>query len=508
MNYRIHLLCLWITLCTYALEGQPNPSASLMDYIGLARQEAALKMWVQQLGLPDRQLSNEHSLTFPERGIRLGFFRKQWLDKIMLYSNEKSFTAYTGQLPLGLRFGQSKSAVMAQVGHLPYREYSNILEYNHLSANLVLFFDGSRMQAVLEKVLIRYKSCQSGNCQDGEGIYQDLAGNRYEGDWRDGKQHGNGKMRFADGNTKEGVWDKGNYMGPNFFKAHELYDLLGKHQSNHIFDQLRKAYPDSVQEIQLAYDYFKQILDRGNIKLYFNDYGYLYKMDIHSNRLKDFADDLMSRLSSAKDQRFVAYALGPPTLEKKVRGRQIWYYEKPPYAFRLEFDRDQRLHDIEVKIADAIFDDLVGRCMSGNCQNGFGEALSESGRYIGSFKEGKFNGKGTYYYKKGGVYKGDFKDNFREGQGIYVWSDQSFYDGQWQNNQRSGTGIMKYADEGKYIGTWQNNRRHGKGTMYYPNGDRYEGDWKFGQPNGFGTMFYKDHKEYGVWMDGFLRQKL
>lgn len=517
MRKQLFLLCTFIVTSLssgFAQLHHQFAGNQLMDYIGLERNQASLKAWIGTLGAADRNLSSEYTLTFPQHGIRLGFYKKKWLDKIMLYGeytgkDAKSFRPYTGKLPMGVDFNDSRAMVMHKMRQTPYRDYANLSEYNHLKANLVFFFDGPRLQSRLTKVLIRYKSCLSGDCQDGEGVYEDLAGNHYEGSWKDGKQHGNGKMRFSDGTVKEGVWERGNYRGPNFFKAHRLYDLLGKHHSSTSLKRLRDSYVDTVREVPLSYDYVKNILDNGNIKLYFNDYGYLYKVDIHRNRIRDFADDLMSRLSASSDQRFVQYALGDPKYRKNERGRDIWYYDESPYILRIEFGRDKKIHDLEVKVADGelLFQDIAGRCMSGNCQNGFGESVGPSGRYIGEFRNGKFNGKGTFYHEQGGVYKGHFINNLRQGEGIYVWSDQSFYDGQWHHNQREGMGIMKYADGGKFIGTWKNNRRHGEGTMYYANGDRYEGAWKFGQPNGLGTMYQGNARHYGVWMDGHLRER-
>lgn len=487
----------------------------LMDYIGHTKDEADLKEWIDRLGNPDLKFSSDYALAYPQKGLRLGFYRKKWLDKIALYDavehEGKTFEPYKGSLPANARFGDTKALVIAKMDRIPYRDFANFIEYNHLKANIVFFFEGSRIKSKLTKVLIRYKSCVEGNCEEGEGTYRDLAGNVYTGEWKDGKQHGAGKMKYADGTIKEGVWEKGIYKGANFFTAHHLYDLLGKHRNHRSLRRFEESYPDSVREIQLSFNYFKHVVDNGNIKLYFNDYGYLYKVDVYRNRINDFADDLMSRLSAKSDQRFVNYAMGEPSLKRNQRGTDIWYYEKPPYVIRLRFDRNQKIRDVQVKIEDGnlLFEDLVGRCRSGNCQDGFGEAMSEAGRYIGNFEDNKFNGKGTYYYKTGGVYKGQFANNFRDGQGIYVWSDKSFYDGEWHKNQREGIGIMRYADESKYIGGWLNNRRHGKGTMYYANGERYEGQWKYGQPNGEGTMYYQNKtREHGIWMNGYLRKKL
>ena len=75
-----------------------------------------------------------------------------------------------------------------------------------------------------------------------------------------------------------------------------------------------------------------------------------------------------------------------------------------------------------------------------------GEGVEESygDKYVGSFIDGKKNGKGTLTLKNGNKYKGEWKDNKKYGKGTYTWKN-------------SGN---------KYVGMWKNNRQHGKGTSY------------------------------------------
>lgn len=49
---------------------------------------------------------------------------------------------------------------------------------------------------------IKY-GCLSGNCENGEGVYLWPSGNRYEGAWKNGKEHGSGVLTLFDG----GVFD-------------------------------------------------------------------------------------------------------------------------------------------------------------------------------------------------------------------------------------------------------------------------------------------------------------
>ncbi len=55
--------------------------------------------------------------------------------------------------------------------------------------------------------------CIEGNCENGYGLYVWPNGNRYEGDWVDGKTHGKGVHTWASGNRYEGDWVDGNRTG-------------------------------------------------------------------------------------------------------------------------------------------------------------------------------------------------------------------------------------------------------------------------------------------------------
>ena len=67
--------------------------------------------------------------------------------------------------------------------------------------------------------------------------------------------------------------------------------------------------------------------------------------------------------------------------------------------------------------------------------------------YEGDFKNGVFNGLGTYYYRadnprKGGRYFGEFIDGRIIGQGTFVWADGDKYVGEFKDEKRNGRGIF------------------------------------------------------------------
>lgn len=62
-------------------------------------------------------------------------------------------------------------------------------------------------------------------------------------------------------------------------------------------------------------------------------------------------------------------------------------------------------------------------------KNGKGRYISNSGVYEGEFKNGKFDGKGSFTYADHRKYIGDWKNGIIEGKGIFSWPDGNKYEG-------------------------------------------------------------------------------
>ncbi len=59
--------------------------------------------------------------------------------------------------------------------------------------------------------------CDSGDCQNGKGSATYSDGNKYVGEWKDGKRNGKGKYTFANGNNYDGEWKNNKYHGKGTF---------------------------------------------------------------------------------------------------------------------------------------------------------------------------------------------------------------------------------------------------------------------------------------------------
>jgi hypothetical protein len=147
---------------------------------------------------------------------------------------------------------------------------------------------------------------------------------------------------------------------------------------------------------------------------------------------------------------------------------------------------------------------LIAQCVSGNCLNGKGTFVFDSGaKYSGEFLNGQMNGQGILTFTNGDKYLGSFAAQYREGHGKFVFANGDEYLGKVQKNKFQGEGKMKYADGKTYEGNWEDNKPNGLGEIRFADGARYEGMVKDGNPEGEGLMVYANQTRFsGKWKNG------
>jgi len=116
--------------------------------------------------------------------------------------------------------------------------------------------------------------------------------------------------------------------------------------------------------------------------------------------------------------------------------------------------------------SDSKIKTIIEKCTSGNCKNGTGTMTYKTGVYVGTWRNGLREGKGTFTWTNGDVYKGQWLKDKRHGAGEYAWTDGSKYKGNYSGGIRSGFGIYYYTNGTRYEGTWQNNVKHGIANYY------------------------------------------
>ena len=76
--------------------------------------------------------------------------------------------------------------------------------------------------------------------------------------------------------------------------------------------------------------------------------------------------------------------------------------------------------------------------------------------YVGEFRDGLRNGRGTYTHANGAVYVGEFRDGYLNGQGTLTFPDGDVYVGEFRDGQRNGQGAYTFADGRVDNGIWNN----------------------------------------------------
>ena len=109
--------------------------------------------------------------------------------------------------------------------------------------------------------------------------------------------------------------------------------------------------------------------------------------------------------------------------------------------------------------------------------------------YEGDWKQGRIEGFGTFIsvkedrYIGGYKYVGYFKNGLRNGRGTLTWGNGYKYEGDWNNDLMDGKGIFTWDAGHKYVGDFKLGNKHGQGTLYNADGSiSYSGQWVNDEP--------------------------
>ena len=62
---------------------------------------------------------------------------------------------------------------------------------------------------------VGFAECIKGDCINGYGTYTYANGNKYVGEYKDGKRNGLGTYTFANGTVDKGIWKNNKLIEPN-----------------------------------------------------------------------------------------------------------------------------------------------------------------------------------------------------------------------------------------------------------------------------------------------------
>lgn len=119
----------------------------------------------------------------------------------------------------------------------------------------------------------------------------------------------------------------------------------------------------------------------------------------------------------------------------------------------------------------------------------YGSTTFENGdQYEGQFGEGRAHGRGVLSLRSGGKYVGEFRNGKKHGKGTFSIPNGETYSGEFAEGNIVGKGVYSFPDGKKYIGEFQDGVPNGKGILTYPDGTKYSGDFANGRINGKGTL--------------------
>ncbi len=341
-------------------------------------------------------------------------------------------------------------------------------------------------------------SCQSGDCQNGFGTYVRDSGNKYTGEFKNGKFHGHGTYTF-----NEDKWKGDQYVGEF---QNGRYNGLGTYSWNN-GDIYTGDFKDDAPNGHGTYTWGREPWkgDRyvGEFKQWKKEGFGTYYWKNGDKYVGEFQKDASNGTGTYTHANGDVYTGGFKEWKKHGKGEFIWNSGSlAGNKFTGDF-KDDKMTGQGTKVF-ANGDQYEGSWVDGNMQ-GFGTFQWKNGKkYTGNWNGGKENGHGTLYYSDGDKYDGEFKNGKFEGQGIYTWAREPWtgdqYNGEFKNDELDGYGTKIYGSGDKYTGEWVNWKKEGYGTYTWKNGDAYSGQWKDSKMHGQGTFTYANgSRDVGTW---------
>ena len=139
--------------------------------------------------------------------------------------------------------------------------------------------------------------------------------------------------------------------------------------------------------------------------------------------------------------------------------------------------------------------------------NGMGVATYKSGnakRYVGSFANGMYNGKGTMFFDNGVFLSGEWKNGKLNGKGSFLSENGVLYIGDFVNGVKEGRGILFYKDNGIMMGGFSNDKMTGRGYQIFADGSVIsDAIYRADKRNGTGYQYEIKTKQLyeGEWSD-------
>ena len=294
------------------------------------------------------------------------------------------------------------------------------------------------------------------NCY-GTWTYDD--GQKYVGDWKDDKRHGQGTYTYVDGAKYVGEHKDDKFHGQGTYTWADGTKYVGEYKDSEFHGQGTYTFPNGDEYVGEYKDGKRN--GQGTDTWADGEYVGDWKDDKkHGQGTYTFADGKVWEGQWSNDE--------------WVSGKE--------YAAG-EYNSSSQVSSLPPCEGEE-------RSCEGSLTSPYGTI------YTGVFKDGIFEGKSEKDIK----YVGEYKDGKMHGQGTQSWADGAKYVGEYKDGKVHGQGTITWVDGGNYVGEWKDDNRHGQGTEIWANGDKYVGELEYNNKNGYGVLTYNDGSaEVGIW---------
>ena len=121
-------------------------------------------------------------------------------------------------------------------------------------------------------------------------------------------------------------------------------------------------------------------------------------------------------------------------------------------------------------------------------------------KYVGTVKNNRITGEGTYTFNNGDTYTGKVLNGLRDGFGVFKSHKNIYYEGEWKKGLKHGKGKISQGNM-ELEGEWDKGILCGKCRIKWKSGNIFEGELKNNLMDGNGFMIWYNKKEkyIGQW---------
>ena len=268
--------------------------------------------------------------------------------------------------------------------------------------------------------------CISGNCTNGEGIFEYTSGAKYVGEFVNGEIHGQGICYYSDGSKYEGQWHYRYPEGQGTKTYADKSVWTGRWKKGQAIDENGALLEE-------------QFTRKGS--------GFYDGIDIQSGCIYGDCKNGQGTFAYKDGSKYEGQFI-----KGEMHGWGSWYFING--------------------------DKYIGAFYH-NYAEGKGTLYQKDGEAVtGIWKKGELVDNELVAKGRTGCVQG----NCSNGNGIYVFTDgHAQYNGRFVAGKPHGRGTCNFANGDRYTGEWGNGRFHGLGTLRMADGNAVNGIWDSGR---------------------------